>query len=163
VLYKFLASLFTRNLLLFAQFCLTSTGLLCVGGAFILAVAICSLIGIPYGPIHTSLPFLLLGLGIDDIFVFNASWKQIHTYESNLKKPLTKRIGLTLGHAGSAITITSFTDVVAFIIGSSTVCYKIKRLYKEYTRYRRISCKFFEFSFLSRYYHRFNHFASTLQ
>lgn len=103
------------------QFCLTSTGILCVGGAFILAIGVCSLIGIPYGPIHTSLPFLLLGLGIDDIFVFNASWKQIHTNESNLEKSLTERIGLALGHAGSAITVTSLTDVVAFIIGASTV------------------------------------------
>ncbi|XP_012536328.1 NPC intracellular cholesterol transporter 1 isoform X2 [Monomorium pharaonis] len=103
------------------RFCLTSTGLLCVGGAFILAVGLCSLIGIPYGPVHTSLPFMLLGLGIDDIFVFNASWKKIHTDESNLNKPLTERIGLALGHAGSAITITSLTDVVAFIIGASTI------------------------------------------
>ncbi|KAL6264423.1 hypothetical protein P5V15_004532 [Pogonomyrmex californicus] len=103
------------------KFCLTSTGLLCVGGAFILAVGVCSLIGIPYGPVHTSLPFLLLGLGIDDIFVINASWKQIHTDELNLNKPLTERIGLTLGHAGSAISLTSLTDVVAFIIGASTI------------------------------------------
>ncbi|KYN16514.1 Patched domain-containing protein 3 [Trachymyrmex cornetzi] len=102
-------------------FCLTSTGLLCVGAAFILAVGVCSLIGIPYGPVHTSLPFMLLGLGIDDIFVINASWKQIHTDKSNLNKPLTERIGLTLGHAGSAISITSLTDVVAFIIGASTI------------------------------------------
>lgn len=107
------------------QFCLTSTGLLCVGGAFLIAVGICSLIGIPYGPVHTSLPFLLLGLGIDDIFVINASWKQIHTDESNLKKPLAERIGLALGHAGSAISITSLTDVVAFVIGSSTVCIRL--------------------------------------
>ncbi|XP_018367720.1 PREDICTED: protein patched homolog 1-like [Trachymyrmex cornetzi] len=103
------------------RFCLTSTGLLCVGAAFILAVGVCSLIGIPYGPVHTSLPFMLLGLGIDDIFVINASWKQIHTDKSNLNKPLTERIGLTLGHAGSAISITSLTDVVAFIIGASTI------------------------------------------
>ncbi|XP_020280912.1 Niemann-Pick type protein homolog 1B-like isoform X2 [Pseudomyrmex gracilis] len=103
------------------RFCLTITGLSCVGGAFLIAVGICSLIGIPYGPVHTSLPFLLLGLGIDDIFVINASWKQIHTDESNLKKPLTERIGLALGHAGSAICITSLTDVVAFVIGSSTI------------------------------------------
>jgi len=93
-----------------------------VGAAFVLAVGVCSLIGIPYGPVHTSLPFMLLGLGIDDIFVINASWKQIHTDESNLNKPLTERIGLMLGHAGSAISITSLTDVVAFIIGASTVC-----------------------------------------
>lgn len=105
----------------FTQFCLTSVGLFCVGIAFMLAVGICSLIGIPYGPIHTSLPFLLLGLGVDDIFVFNAFWKQIHTDELILSKSLTERIGLTLGRAGSAITVTSFTDIVAFIIGATTV------------------------------------------
>ncbi|XP_011338785.1 NPC1-like intracellular cholesterol transporter 1 isoform X2 [Ooceraea biroi] len=103
------------------RFCLTGTGLLCVGGAFIIAVGVCSLIGIPYGPVHTALPFLLLGLGIDDIFVFNASWRQVHTHRSNLKKPLAERIGLALGHAGSAISVTSLTDVVAFIIGASTI------------------------------------------
>ncbi|XP_011872409.1 PREDICTED: Niemann-Pick C1 protein-like [Vollenhovia emeryi] len=103
------------------RFCLTATGIFCVGAAFILAIGICSLIGIPYGPVHTSLPFMLLGLGIDDIFVIHASWKQIHADESNLNKLLTERIGLTLGHAGSAITITSLTDVVAFIIGASTI------------------------------------------
>ncbi|CAL1684179.1 unnamed protein product [Lasius platythorax] len=103
------------------RFCLTSVGLFCVGIAFILAVGICSLIGIPYGPIHTSLPFLLLGLGVDDIFVFHAYWKQIHTDELNLSKSLTERIGLTLGLAGSAITVTSFTDIMAFIIGATTI------------------------------------------
>ncbi|KAL6447550.1 hypothetical protein ACFW04_000040 [Cataglyphis niger] len=103
------------------RFCLTSIGLFCVGIAFLLAVGICSLIGIPYGPIHTALPFLLLGLGVDDIFVFNAFWKQIHTDELILRKSLTERIGFTLGRAGSAITVTSFTDIIAFIISSTTI------------------------------------------
>lgn len=103
------------------RFCLTSVGLFCVGTAFILAVGICSLIGIPYGPIHTSLPFLLLGLGVDDIFVFHAYWKQIHTDELILSKSLTERIALTLGRAGSAITVTSFTDIMAFIVGATTI------------------------------------------
>ncbi|XP_043686569.1 NPC1-like intracellular cholesterol transporter 1 isoform X1 [Vespula pensylvanica] len=103
------------------RFCLTATGLLCVGGAFIISIGICSVIGIPYGPVHTSLPFMLLGLGVDDLFVMMASWEQIHSFEENRKKILHERIGLTLGHAGSAICITSFTDVVAFIIGASTI------------------------------------------
>lgn len=64
---------------------------------------------------------MLLGLGVDDLFVMMASWEQIHSFEENRKKILHERIGLTLGHAGSAICITSFTDVVAFIIGASTV------------------------------------------
>lgn len=103
------------------RFCLTVTGLLCVGGAFIISIGVCSAIGISYGPVHTSLPFMLLGLGIDDLFVMMASWKQIHSIEENRKKALHERIGLALGHAGSAICITSFTDVVAFIIGASTI------------------------------------------
>lgn len=110
-----------RIFLSFAQSYLTSVGLFSVGIAFILAVGICSLIGVPYGPIHTSLPFLLLGLGVDDIFVFHAFWKQIHADELNLSKSLTERIALTLSLSGSAITVTSFTDIVAFIIGATTV------------------------------------------
>lgn len=104
-----------------SQYWLTSVGLMCVGSAFIIAVGICSLIGIPYGPVHTSLPFLLLGLGVDDIFVFMTSWRQINANEQNLHKPVSEKIGLALGHAGSAITVTSLTDMVAFLIGATTV------------------------------------------
>jgi Niemann-Pick C1 protein len=38
-------------------------GLLTVGMAFIVGCGLCSLFGVSYGPIHTSLPFLLMGLG----------------------------------------------------------------------------------------------------
>lgn len=100
---------------------LTIVGLLCVGGAFITSISICSVLGIAYGPVHTSLPFMLLALGIDDNFLIMASWKEIHTHKLNRNKPLEERIALMLGHAGSAIIITSLTDVVAFIIGASTI------------------------------------------
>ncbi|XP_076246094.1 patched domain-containing protein 3 isoform X2 [Calliopsis andreniformis] len=100
---------------------LTIVGLLCVGGAFIASVSLCSAFGISYGPVHTSLPFLLLALGVDDNFLIMASWKEIHSEKSNRNKPLEERIALMLGHAGSAISITSLTDVVAFIIGASTI------------------------------------------
>ncbi|XP_054005477.1 patched domain-containing protein 3-like isoform X1 [Hylaeus anthracinus] len=100
---------------------LTTVGLFCVGGAFITSISVCSVLGIPYGPVHTSLPFLLLALGVDDNFLIMASWKEIHADKSNRKKPLEERVALMLGHAGSAISITSLTDVVAFIIGASTI------------------------------------------
>lgn len=96
-------------------------GLLCVGGAFITSISLCSVLGISYGPVHTSLPFLLLALGVDDNFLIMASWKEIHSRKSNRNKPLEEKIALMLGHAGSAISITSLTDVVAFVIGASTV------------------------------------------
>ncbi|XP_034172296.1 patched domain-containing protein 3 isoform X1 [Osmia lignaria lignaria] len=100
---------------------LTIVGLFCVGGAFIVAISVCSALGVPYGPVHTSLPFLLLALGVDDNFLIMASWKEIHAHKTNRNKPLEERVALMLGHAGSAISITSLTDVVAFIIGASTI------------------------------------------
>lgn len=103
------------------RFYLTGAGLLCIAGAFIIAVGLCSILRIPYGPVHTSLPFMLLGLGVDDIFVMVASWKQVHAEKANRGIPLPERIGLMLGHAGSAICITSLTDVIAFVIGASTI------------------------------------------
>ena len=105
--------------------------LFCIGSAFIVAVGACSLIGIPYGPVHTSLPFLLMGLGVDDTFIMMASWEQILSVEKNRMKPLAEQVGLMLSHAGAAICITSLTDVVAFIIGASTV-YNFNKNYKKH-------------------------------
>lgn len=98
-------------------------GLLSVGMAFASSIGICSLLGISYGPVHTSLPFLLMGLGIDDIFVIMASWQKVQNEHKSPNDPRTmpERMGMMLQMAGSSITITSFTDVVAFVIGSITV------------------------------------------
>ncbi|XP_034936281.1 NPC intracellular cholesterol transporter 1-like [Chelonus insularis] len=101
--------------------CLTSAGLLCVGGAFIVAVGLCSLFGVPYGPVHSSLPFMLMGLGVDDIFVMMASWEEGMSHELIRSKSIDERIAHMLSHAGAAISITSLTDVIAFIIGASTI------------------------------------------
>lgn len=87
--------------------------------AFISAVGICSALGIAYGPVHTCLPFLLMGLGVDDIFVIMACWKQVAA--TNKDAPIAERIGLMLKHAGASITVTSVTDVVAFLIAGTTV------------------------------------------
>lgn len=103
------------------RFFLSSIALLCIGAAFLAAVGACSLFGVPYGPVHNSLPFMLMGLGVDDAFVMAASWEQVLSEKINRNKPLQERVALMLSHAGSAICITSLTDVVAFIIGTSTI------------------------------------------
>lgn len=90
-----------------------------VGMAFIVGCGLCSLFGVSYGPVHTSLPFLLLGLGIDDMFVIMACWEELSFEQKKL--PVPERTALMLKHAGVSITITSFTDILAFIVGSSTV------------------------------------------
>ncbi|XP_072939386.1 patched domain-containing protein 3-like [Epargyreus clarus] len=103
---------------------LGSVGLLNVGMAYISAVAWCSIIGIPFGPVHSSLPFLLMGLGVDDMFVMNACWKIVTTEQSH--KSLPYKVGLMLKHAGVSIIITSFTDIVALLIGAITILPSLK-------------------------------------
>ncbi|XP_044763216.1 protein patched homolog 1-like [Coccinella septempunctata] len=98
---------------------LAGVGLLSVGMSFIVGCGLCFLIGIPYGPVHTSLPFLLMGLGVDDMFVIMACFDELS--EDQKKLPIPDVLGLMLKHAGVSITITSVTDIIAFLIGSSTV------------------------------------------
>ncbi|XP_031339796.1 protein patched homolog 3-like isoform X2 [Photinus pyralis] len=101
-----------------ARIVLGYMGLLSVGMACIVACGLCSLVGISYGPVHTSLPFLLMGLGVDDMFVITACWEEL---ASETKLSLEQRIGYMLKHAGVSITVTTVTDVMAFLIGSSTI------------------------------------------
>ncbi|KAF5289919.1 hypothetical protein FQA39_LY14928 [Lamprigera yunnana] len=97
---------------------LACMGLLSVGMAFVVGCGFCSLIGISYGPVHTSLPFLLMGLGVDDMFVIIACWEEVVSED---KLSLEQKIGYMLKHAGVSITVTTVTDVMAFLIGSSTI------------------------------------------
>ncbi|XP_060517935.1 protein patched homolog 3-like isoform X2 [Cylas formicarius] len=94
-------------------------GLLTIGMGYLVSVGLCSMFGVFYGPVHLSLPFLLMGLGVDDMLVILTCWDELHDDEKHLSLP--EKVGLMLKHAGVSITITSFTDVIAFIIGSSTI------------------------------------------
>lgn len=87
--------------------------------AIFVSYGICSAFGVPYGPVHSILPFLLLGIGIDDMFVIVQCWNNLTS--EDIKNPLHVRIGTALKHAGVSITITSITDFAAFAVGSSTV------------------------------------------
>lgn len=62
---------------------------------------------------------MLLGIGVDDMFVIVESLRQLTPKERQCS--IEERIGLTLKHAGVSITVTSVTDIVAFAIGGSTV------------------------------------------
>ena len=83
------------------------------------AYGFCSLCGLAYGPLHNIIPFLLLGIGIDDMFVTMQCFNNLSPEEE--AKPRTERFGLTMRRAGAAITITSLTDFLAFAVGGTTV------------------------------------------
>jgi Niemann-Pick C1 protein len=43
----------------------------------IVSYGVCSVFGLSFGPLHNVLPFLLLGIGIDDMFVIVQSWDML--------------------------------------------------------------------------------------
>jgi predicted RND superfamily exporter protein len=79
-------------------------------------------VGLFFGPVHSLLPFILLGIGVDDAFVivnaFNRERKGPRSSEDNAD--LAKRCAKAMARAGASITVTSMTDLVAFGISSSS-------------------------------------------
>ena len=94
---------------------LTLAGIFCIGGSFAMAMGICSYGGLFYSPLMSVAPFLLLGIGVDDMFVIVT---QFDLQDPAL--PVKTRLGKALAEAGASITVTSLTDFFAFLIGSNT-------------------------------------------
>lgn len=96
--------------------------LMTVGISTAAGFGLSSLVGLFFGPVHSLLPFILLGIGVDDVFVivnaFNRERKGSRSGEDN--EALAKRCARALARAGSSITVTSATDLVAFGISSSS-------------------------------------------
>ncbi|KAJ8305345.1 hypothetical protein KUTeg_015890 [Tegillarca granosa] len=97
---------------------LSVCGLLVVGMSICFSFSLSSAAGWQYGPVHTILPFLLLGIGVDDMFVVVAALGTLT--EEDKQKSLEHRISVMLKHAGVSITVTSFTDIIAFGVGGTT-------------------------------------------
>lgn len=89
--------------------------LITVGISIAASTGLCSGFGLMYTPLHSVLPFVLLGIGVDDSFVIADSFDAIHH-----KTPVPERTSRALSHAGVSITITSMTDFAAFAISSTT-------------------------------------------
>nr|CDJ96693.1 Patched domain containing protein [Haemonchus contortus] len=71
--------------------------------------------GFEFLPIVTVVPFLILAIGVDDVFIF------IHCFHlTNDKLSVRKRIAETLADAGPSISITSLTNLLSFGIGIFT-------------------------------------------
>jgi len=91
---------------------------LSTGAGFGLASAM----GLFFGPVHSLLPFILLGIGVDDAFVivnaFNRERKGPRSKETN--EDIAERAARAMGRAGASITVTSMTDLVAFRISASS-------------------------------------------
>ena len=99
---------------------LTVAGILGVIMGVIMSYGLCSAIGLFYSTMHSVLPFLLLGIGIDDMFVIVQCWDVLDSKyklrnkdgEGDEAISIPERLGRTMRSAGGAITVTSLTDIV---------------------------------------------------
>ncbi|KAG5683724.1 hypothetical protein PVAND_012989 [Polypedilum vanderplanki] len=97
---------------------LTCIGILNVGMAYISGCGLSSIF-LFYSPVHASLFFIILGLGVDDIFVIMSAFRKINADHSELN--LEEKVAKAMQKAGASITITSLTDIIAFVVGATTV------------------------------------------
>uniref|UniRef100_A0A914HUG6 SSD domain-containing protein n=1 Tax=Globodera rostochiensis TaxID=31243 RepID=A0A914HUG6_GLORO len=72
-------------------------------------------LGFEFLPILVVVPFLILAIGVDDVFIFLHCWA--HT---DPKKEPRERVADMLGSAGPSVTITSLTNWLSFTIGIAT-------------------------------------------
>lgn len=86
----------------------------------ILAIAstygIVSYIGWRVNSFMLVMPFLIMGIGVDDSFLMIHSWQRMSRYGYTV----VERMGMVYEEAGPSITITSLTNFLSFGIGALT-------------------------------------------
>ena len=87
-------------------------GLFCVGLAYAAGFGFSFYCGGETAGVHGLMPFLLIGIGVDDMFVICNAIDQ-----TSLNDSPHQRIKNAMQHAGPSITITSLTNTLAFAFG----------------------------------------------
>lgn len=70
-------------------------------------------LGFAFLPIVSVVPFLILAIGVDDVFIFLYCY-----HRTDSKLPVEERIAEMLAEAGPSITITSLTNFLSFAISA---------------------------------------------
>nr|XP_003222097.1 PREDICTED: patched domain-containing protein 3 [Anolis carolinensis] len=71
--------------------------------------------GVPFVITAANSPFLILGIGIDDMFILVSCWQR-----TQVKQSIRDRMADAYAEAAVSVTITTLTDVLAFYIGIAT-------------------------------------------
>eukprot|EP01083_Nonionella_stella_P206389 750754_1 len=107
--------------------CIHSRPLLATSSIFILICAlifgfgISGYLGMKFSTLVFVVPFLLLGVGVDDMIIIVDTLNRTPLPDKFDKdNARAKQLGLALQHSGVSISLTSFCSVVAFAVGSIT-------------------------------------------
>ena len=88
-------------------------------------------VGIPFTNLAEMVPFIILGVGLDDTFIISGAYfrklaeeNRSETFDSNFDTErrdedaiITKRIGETMEEVGLSIALTTITTAFAFFLG----------------------------------------------
>ncbi|XP_048855759.1 protein patched homolog 1 isoform X2 [Brienomyrus brachyistius] len=102
--------------------CAKSQGAVGLAGVLLVALSVaaglglCSLIGISFNAATTQvLPFLALGVGVDDIFLLAHAFSETG---QNKRIPFEDRTGECLKRTGASVALTSISNVTAFFMAA---------------------------------------------
>ncbi|KAM4606705.1 patched domain-containing protein 3-like [Polymixia lowei] len=90
-------------------------GVLSAGMAVLSSFGLLLYCGMPFSMTVATAPFLILGIGVDDMFIMISCWQQ-----TRVKDKVEDRMAATYKEAAVSITITTLTDALAFYIGLLT-------------------------------------------
>ncbi|KAF1642486.1 Patched domain-containing protein 3, partial [Eudyptes chrysocome] len=97
---------------------LACCGVISAGLAVLSSFGLMLFCGVPFVVTVANAPFLILGVGVDDMFIMIASWEQ--SSRKKEKSDVKSRLAETYAEAALSVTITTLTDVLAFFIGTWT-------------------------------------------
>ena len=102
--------------------CMSSRFLLANGGiglvmfSMIAGYGLSAGIGYEFTQLQQILPFILIGIGVDDMVIITAAFDRVTKDHPNMS--VEERVGKAYARCGLSITLTSSTDVIAFVLGS---------------------------------------------
>ncbi|NXN96795.1 PTHD3 protein, partial [Rhinopomastus cyanomelas] len=97
---------------------LACCGVVSAGLAVLSSFGLMLFCGVPFVVTVANAPFLILGVGVDDMFIMIASWEQ--SSRKKKKSDVRALLAETYSEAALSVTITTLTDVLAFFIGTWT-------------------------------------------
>ncbi|XP_053399181.1 patched domain-containing protein 3-like [Mercenaria mercenaria] len=96
-------------------------GVVAAGLAILASFGLVSACGVEFVSIVGAMPFLIIGIGVDDMFMLMSGITNAD-YELDVEA----RIGETMKTSGVSITITSLTDLLAFAAGASSIFLSVR-------------------------------------
>lgn len=94
---------------------LLCAGILNIGLAVLSSYGFASYIGLLFTPLMSILPFIMLGVGVDGMFVLQSALDATDPEES-----MPERMAVAMRTGGLSVAVASLTNFGAFMIGSNT-------------------------------------------